>query len=456
MSDQQIADALIRSLLKTGPGRSPEQATSAVPADGATAADSTLAASTSGEAALNAGRTAANHPLLYPPASRSSGAELAFEARLTARPGAMGETAPSGRVPETLPGGLSGSLSESWSESLFRNSSAPLFASASRSASVSLSAAGVSALSPAGMDVAHEFLAAGEGNRQEAGGQDTHGRGEDPGANAQQNINPDAQPGGAASSAGAGAPPSVTSSKAWKNDGGRDSAGNASESVTAGAASTSSFSSNIAAASLLPGSTGGGSTGAGLTPRLTAPNASGQNWTEGAARTSIPAPADPPAASLTPRVHELTVRVNQIGAPAVDLQVTQRQGQVHVAVRTPDSGLQTSLRQNLPDLVNALDRAGFRAETSVPHGSAGMSEVAAVGGASETAAGNLNQNGQPGSEGNGSHGNGSGGNSQGGASQDQSALGGGAQGRRPPQQQQPQPHNAHAKQNWRRQTETTL
>jgi hypothetical protein len=46
--------------------------------------------------------------------------------------------------------------------------------------------------------------------------------------------------------------------------------------------------------------------------------------------------------------------------------VTQRQGEVQVVVRTADANLQNSLRQNLPELVNALDRSGFHAETFVP------------------------------------------------------------------------------------------
>ena len=112
------------------------------------------------------------------------------------------------------------------------------------------------------------------------------------------------------------------------------------------------------------------------------------------------AAAEPPAAPLAPRVQDLVLRVSQPDAPNVDLQVTQRQGQVHIAVRTPDASLQTALRQNLPDLVNSLDRAGFRAETFVPHAGSG---VAAMG---QAASGNLSQDtsGQPQSQGSGSSG----------------------------------------------------
>jgi hypothetical protein len=66
-------------------------------------------------------------------------------------------------------------------------------------------------------------------------------------------------------------------------------------------------------------------------------------------------------------VRELTVRIAPPDAAPVDVQVNQRQGQVFVAVRTADLSLQTSLRQDLPQLVTSLDRAGFRTETFVPH-----------------------------------------------------------------------------------------
>lgn len=68
-----------------------------------------------------------------------------------------------------------------------------------------------------------------------------------------------------------------------------------------------------------------------------------------------------------PRVREMTLRIAAPDSSTVDVQVNQRQGEVFVAVRTADQGLQASLRQDLPQLVTSLDRAGFRAETFVPH-----------------------------------------------------------------------------------------
>ena len=63
---------------------------------------------------------------------------------------------------------------------------------------------------------------------------------------------------------------------------------------------------------------------------------------------------------------QISVRISEPNAPAVDLQLAQRGGQIQVAVRTEDTGLQVSLRSDLGSLVQNLERSGFRAETFVP------------------------------------------------------------------------------------------
>jgi hypothetical protein len=75
-------------------------------------------------------------------------------------------------------------------------------------------------------------------------------------------------------------------------------------------------------------------------------------------------------------VREMTLRIPTPDASTVDVQVNQRQGQVLVAVRTADEGLQASLRQDLPQLVTSLDRAGFHAETFVPRAPEGGTAAA--------------------------------------------------------------------------------
>jgi len=46
--------------------------------------------------------------------------------------------------------------------------------------------------------------------------------------------------------------------------------------------------------------------------------------------------------------------------------VTERGGDVHVAVRTPDSGLAGELREDLPALATRLEQSGFHAATWQP------------------------------------------------------------------------------------------
>lgn len=110
----------------------------------------------------------------------------------------------------------------------------------------------------------------------------------------------------------------------------------------------------------------------------------------GAARTIAPAARDlEPAAAQTPDtqsiaatpapvpatqnapVQAIALRIAQPEMPAVELHVTERAGEIHVAVRTPDIELQSSLRQDLGTLSSSLERAGYHAETFVPRAAAG-------------------------------------------------------------------------------------
>lgn len=89
-----------------------------------------------------------------------------------------------------------------------------------------------------------------------------------------------------------------------------------------------------------------------------------------AARVSDPQAATTPAVETKPMqaasVQDLTLRIARPEAPAVDLHVTQRAGEIQVSVRTPDPALQTSLRQDLNTLTSSLERAGYRTDTVVP------------------------------------------------------------------------------------------
>ena len=75
------------------------------------------------------------------------------------------------------------------------------------------------------------------------------------------------------------------------------------------------------------------------------------------------------AAASAPRptaVQEITVRIARSEASPVDLHLVERAGEIHIAVRTPDTTLASSLRQDLGSLVSALERSGFHADTFVP------------------------------------------------------------------------------------------
>lgn len=63
--------------------------------------------------------------------------------------------------------------------------------------------------------------------------------------------------------------------------------------------------------------------------------------------------------------HEIAVRVSSPDTAPVDLQVRERGGAVHVAVRTADGTMQTALRQDLGVLMDRLEQTGFRTEAVV-------------------------------------------------------------------------------------------
>jgi hypothetical protein len=155
---------------------------------------------------------------------------------------------------------------------------------------------------------------------------------------------------------------------------------------------------------------------------------------EQALRTSEGAPTSD-SAPKTATAQQISVRVTGPDSPAVDLHVTERAGQVLVSVRTPDTGLQASLRQDLGTLVNSLERSGYRAEALTGRDSATLTGTGMIGVASQTAgasfmdARNHSQNsGQNGEENAGQ--NSRGGSQQRNSSQDQPNHSGDQQQRR--------------------------
>jgi hypothetical protein len=73
-----------------------------------------------------------------------------------------------------------------------------------------------------------------------------------------------------------------------------------------------------------------------------------------------PATGVQPAAPSPAR--DIHLQLNQ-GEQRVDVRLSERSGEVHVAVRTPDPQLAGALRDDLPRLSDRLEASGFRAET---------------------------------------------------------------------------------------------
>lgn len=82
-----------------------------------------------------------------------------------------------------------------------------------------------------------------------------------------------------------------------------------------------------------------------------------------------PAPANPVAPPVPPKAGtagQLSIRVERPGEKDVALQVMERAGRLHVAVRSDDSRLNTALRSDLNDLVSNLKHQGFKSEAWSP------------------------------------------------------------------------------------------
>ncbi len=83
---------------------------------------------------------------------------------------------------------------------------------------------------------------------------------------------------------------------------------------------------------------------------------------------ATPIRAEESAPKTAAPLKDLLVQVRQSSQESVELRVMQREGELHVAVRTGDADLAHGLRQGLPELVDRLDQGGFRAEAWRPAG----------------------------------------------------------------------------------------
>ena len=93
---------------------------------------------------------------------------------------------------------------------------------------------------------------------------------------------------------------------------------------------------------------------------------------------STPATLDiaEPAPTRTEPARDLSFRIASGNADPIDIKLTDRAGQIHVAVRSSDAALTQSLQTNVSDLAGKLERSGFHTETHLPQHAASTRETA--------------------------------------------------------------------------------
>ena len=128
----------------------------------------------------------------------------------------------------------------------------------------------------------------------------------------------------------------------------------------------------------------GGSQDAPVTVQTAQPNLTGMGTMPGVAPeprnvAAAKAPAEPGAPQLLEpqgdnatrageSVRNISLRLSSADQGSVQVRLSERAGELHVSVRTPDTGLTRGLRDGLPDLMGRLQVNGYRAETWQPGG----------------------------------------------------------------------------------------
>jgi len=65
-------------------------------------------------------------------------------------------------------------------------------------------------------------------------------------------------------------------------------------------------------------------------------------------------------------IRDISLKLTNQDQSSVQVRLTERAGELHVSVRTPDAGLTRNLREGLSELVGRLEQSGYRAETWRP------------------------------------------------------------------------------------------
>lgn len=82
----------------------------------------------------------------------------------------------------------------------------------------------------------------------------------------------------------------------------------------------------------------------------------------------LPEPQGEPGVGAGDSVHNISLRLTNADQSAVQVRLSERAGELHVSVRTPDVSLTRGLRDGLPDLMGKLQINGYKAETWQPGG----------------------------------------------------------------------------------------
>lgn len=79
-------------------------------------------------------------------------------------------------------------------------------------------------------------------------------------------------------------------------------------------------------------------------------------------------PEDEKASGASASVRDISLKLTSKDQSPVQVRLSERAGELHVSVRTPDAGLTRGLRDGLSDLVGHLEHHGYRAESWQPTG----------------------------------------------------------------------------------------
>jgi hypothetical protein len=114
------------------------------------------------------------------------------------------------------------------------------------------------------------------------------------------------------------------------------------------------------------------------------------------AAAATPQAGSPDEPAHTAAAHDIKLQVAGDGEQRVEVRISERGGDVFVAVRTPDSRLAADLRQNLPALASRLEQSGYHATAGQP-GASGARERSAdpqSGASGQDSQGQARQNGR--------------------------------------------------------------